>query len=197
MLQSSRILSFAVAIALPALASLSGTTAFAKGDKSFVSAAITKTEDESVADDSRGKDAVTILNLGAAISVGSGVAVGLKYFDYSQDGKFLDDENLVISGYGPMVGYMHDSGLYINAAYLFSASKTYKSGGSKSTFKGTGYVIDAGKIWDVGSSFGVGIAVSQSKITYKSATIAGHEGDLHGEWSDSSFYPYLSLFLFF
>lgn len=170
----------------------------AGGDKSYVSAALTKTQDVSRADSSKGEDVVTIMNISAAFAMGSGFALGLKYFDYSQDGKFLEDENLVIAGYGPMVGYMHASGIYANLAYLISPTKSYKHDRSKTKYEGgNGYVLDVGKMWEFGSSFGAGVALSQSKVTYKEATTDGTETDLDGEWSDSSFYPYLSFFVFF
>lgn len=188
-----------LACGLSILSSLASGPATAAGaDKSFLSAAITKTEDVGRTNSSKSEDLVTILNLSVGFAVGSGVTLGLKYLDYSQDDKLLEDENLVISGYGPMVGYMHANGFYGQFSYLMSTAKTYRHNGDKTTYEGkSGYVLDVGKVWDVGSSFGIGVALAKTQATYDEASESGEATDLSGEWSDSSLYPYLSLFLFF
>ena len=179
--------------------SMNGASSFAAGgDKSHVSVAIAKTEDKSVAQDQKSEDLVTILNISGGFSLGSGLIGGLKYFSYSQDSKVLDNVDLEISGFGPMIGYMHANGLYANFAYLYAPTKEFTADSSEVTYQGgDGYVIDFGKVWDLSSSLGIGLAMTQSKISYTEANIAAEKTNLKDEWSDTSLYPYLSIFVFF
>ncbi len=181
-----------VAIALSSVAQ-------AAGDKSFVSAALTKTEDHGVAAGSKSNDDVTIINVTGAFGMGSGFVLGAKYFNYSQDDAFLENANTVISGWGPLVGYYHQSGLFVNLAFLVQPTKEYKTSAGKVTYDGgNGYVIEAGKAFELSSNVGVGVEVAQSHVTYTKSHGSGASSNLTGgEWSDSSFYPYLTLFYFF
>lgn len=176
---------------------LFGETAMARGgDQSYVSLALTRTEDVAISDGDKSEDVVTILNLSVGVGVGSGLAVGAKYFSYSED--YDSDLTVEIKGYGPMIGYLHQSGFYANYAYLLWPEKVYDVDDDAATYKGgTGHVIDLGKVWDVGSSFGIGIGVSKSDVGYEEVESNGDEADLDGTWSDASLYPYVSFFAFF
>jgi hypothetical protein len=151
-----------------------GTVAALAADASFVSLAVTQTEDKITTEGDEGTDQVTILNLSVGVGVGSGLVLGARYFDFSQDNEFLDSDKVVTSGWGPMIGYLHE------------------------TFQGgNGYVIDLGKVWKVGNQFGVGLQLSKSHVGYEEVKSNDGKEDLNGDWSDESLYPYLSLFVFF
>jgi hypothetical protein len=188
-------------LAILALMGLLAAPAVAAGDRSFVSVAASKVTDDSKVDGIDGKFDVTILNLSAAFGVGSGVVLGAKYFDYQVNGDVGQGDGTTISGYGPMAGYLHDgTGLFVNAAYLLFPTKAGSDqNGDKATFSGgNGYVIDVGKMFEVGKQFGVAVQLSQSNVTYKKLTDAdGKTADLSGVWSDASLYPYISAMVFF
>jgi hypothetical protein len=186
-------------ILVAASLSLASARALAAGaGASFASAAVTRTSDVAHVDGDKYERDITILNISAAYGMGSGFVVGAKYWDYSADDDLLSDDNLTLNGYGPMVGFMHQSGFYANVAYLLFPEKAYKAQGVTTKLHGgNGYVVDVGHVWDVGSSFGVGLAVSQSHVAYEKETTAGTEESLSGTWSDDSLYPYASLFIYF
>lgn len=177
---------------------LLGSNAFAASASNFVSLALTRTEDHSVSEGHKGADDVTIINATLGFDINSGLVLGGKYFDYSQDNEFLNDTNLVISGWGPLIGYYHSSGFFGSATYLVQPEKNYKTSlGREKFYGGNGYVLEAGKSFPVSSSFAVGLQISQSHIEYKKVKSSGDESNLDREWSDSSLYPYLTLFVYF
>jgi hypothetical protein len=170
----------------------------AEGDHSYLSIALTQTEDRSQADSVKGKDLVTIINVTGAYVQSPGLTLGLKYFNYNQNGRTTESTGTVISGYGPLVGFYHQSGIYANASYLLFPTKVYDGDKGKAEYSGgNGYVIDLGKAFEF-SGWGAGLQVSYSKVTYKKYKARGQAtDDLEGQWNDESIYPYLSAFVFF
>jgi hypothetical protein len=178
---------------------LSSSALAASNEQNFVSLALTRTEDRSVTEGEKGADDVTVINATLGFGMGSGLVLGGKYFDYSQDNEFLDDSNTSISGWGPLVGYYHQSGFFGSATYLVQPTKDYKtaSGGKGSFYGGHGYVVEAGKSFPISGSFAAGVQVTQSHVEYQKVKGDGGEDDLEKEWSDTSLYPYLTLFVYF
>ncbi len=174
----------------------------AGGGKSYVSLALTRVVDESQADTAKAKNEVFILNLTGAWVQASGLSLGLKYFDFTQNGQILSSASgTVIQGFGPLIGYYHPSGFFGNFSYLYKPTKKVNDAAraEAETLKdGDGYVIDLGKAFELGG-FGVAVQVSYSKVTYKKAEIRGliNEVDLDGNWYDSSTYPYIAGLIYF
>ncbi len=182
-----------------ALASaLLGSSAFAASDQSFVALALTRTEDHAVAEGDESSDEVTIINATLGFGMGSGLVLGAKYYDYSNDSEFLTDDSTVIQGFGPLIGYYHQSGFFGAASYLYKPTKTYKTDNGNVRYEGgSGYVLEAGKSFPVSSSFAFAVELVQAKTSYEKVKGAGADDDLDKEWSDTSLYPYVALFVYF
>jgi hypothetical protein len=175
-------------------------SARADGDKSYGALAITKTDEASQTDQGKAEHAITVIDLGVGINAGSGLIIGGRYFDYSLDDKLLSDTGSTITGYGPMVGYLHDKTLlFANAAYLLGPTKDIKSGAGTTTFSGgSGYLITVGKAFEINKSFGMALQVTQSQVSYKSVKdVNGTSTSLVGTWQDTSLLPYLAACVFF
>lgn len=177
---------------------LASEVVHAESGKSFVTLALTKTTDESVAAGAHGKRDMTALSASGAFGVGSNFQVGLKYFDYSYDDSLLADTGTHISGYGPLLGFLHETGVYLQAAYLYQPTKEVKASNGHTKFSGgSGYTLELGKVFEINKSFGVALQLTQSHVSYKEVNTseAGRQ-DLAGDWHDESLYPYVAAFVF-
>ena len=183
------------ALALSGLAALGVSTSARAGDRSYVSVAVTRADDESQADDTKARDEKTLIDVSGAWVQPGGLSLGLKYFNYNENGDQVVEGGTNTSGYGPMIGFYHVSGAFLNLAYLYKPTKKYNDDGTHVEFNGgAGYVVDLGKVFEMGA-WGVGLQVTYSKVTYKNMN-TGTDEKLSGTWCDTSTYPYLSLFVY-
>lgn len=177
-------------------AALSSTPALAAGARSYVSLALTRTEDFSRADANKAKREVTILDVSAAYTMDTGLGLGVKYYNYAANSDADAETGTVISGLGPMVGYLHGSGFFATGTYLFGPTKTVDAGNATATYKdGDGYVIDVGKVFEFGA-WGAALQITHSKVTYKEVKTEDGEEKLEGDWHDAATYPLIGVFVF-
>lgn len=158
----------------------------ASGDKSYIAVAATRTVDESKADTAEGLDEVLIVNATAAWVMPPGFSLGLKYFNF-------DRNEVTTTGYGPLIGFYHQSGFFVNAAYLYKPVKKFdkqNDDGYLEFKEGDGTVVDLGKVFEFGA-WGAGVQVTYHKVNYKKATQRDATVKLTGSWWDSGTYPYL------
>lgn len=190
----STIAAFAALVA--AVTTFSATEADAGGDKSYVSVALTRTEMESQEDSAKGKDAITIINFTGAWVQAGGLSLGLKYFNFNENGDSFADGGVTTSGYGPMVGYYHASGFFANLSYLYKPAKKFVDRNSHVEFGGgDGYILDVGKVFEMGA-WGAALQLTYSKITYKDMNDGTTSTPLKGTWYDGSTFPYIALFVY-
>jgi len=165
-----------------------------------VSVSYTRTEDTWKADDTEATREVQIIGATAGYVQTPGVTLGGKYFQYTHNGDVTasGEEGITASGWGPLVGFYHQSGIFLNAAYLVQPEKVYDdNNGSARFYGGSGMTVDVGKAFELGG-FGLGLQMTYSKIEYEKMKADGlDEQKLDGEWSDESVYPHLAFFAYF
>jgi hypothetical protein len=185
---------FAASLAVPpALA--------AQSDKLIIGLAATQTEDQieqGAPVNAKGTDRVTIYDLSLGYLMSPGFVLGLRYWNFEQNTSTTTDTGIVTSGYGPMLGFMHESGVFLTATYLLEPKKEYDPANTQSDvtyYGGTGSLFGVGYV-KLLQSFGVGLMIQQSEVRYEKAKLgSGDETSLSGDWVDKSMYPYLQLFL--
>ncbi len=186
----------ALSLAPVLVLALASTSALAAGPRSYVSLALTRTEDFARAGEDKAKREVTILDVAAAYTMATGVGLGAKYYNYSLSGDTGEESGTVISGLGPMVSYLHGSGFFGTGTYLFEPTKAVDAGNDVATYKdGYGYVIDAGKIFEFGA-WGVALQITHAKVTYTKVKTEDDEEKLEGDWNDAATYPLIGVFVF-
>lgn len=183
-------------------ASLAAAPALAvQGDKLIIGLAATQTEDQieqGAPVNAKGTDRVSIYDVSLAYLMSPGFVLGLRYWNFEQNTSTTTDTGIVTSGYGPMLGFMHESGVFVTATYLLEPQKAYDPANTQSDvtyYGGTGSLFGVGYV-KLLQSFGVGLMIQQSEVSYDKAKVgSGDETSLSGDWVDKSMYPYLQLFL--
>lgn len=158
-------------------ASLAAAPALAvQGDKLIIGLAATQTEDQieqGAPVNAKGTDRVSIYDVSLAYLMSPGFVLGLRYWNFEQNTSTTTDTGIVTSGYGPMLGFMHESGVFVTATYLLEPQKAYDPANTQSDvtyYGGTGSLFGVGYV-KLLQSFGVGLMIQQSEVSYDKAKV--------------------------
>lgn len=164
---------------------------------SFVALAATRTTNTTKQNKNEYTAETQIIGAAAAYGISSGAGIGAKYFQYTESSDLSADYSVETTGYGPMVSFVHDSGVFGAFTFLLQPEKKFKLASAEVThFGGQGYIVDIGKVFLLGD-WGVGFQLSQSSVTFSKQKLTGTETDLDGNYTDTSLCPLLNVFVFF
>jgi hypothetical protein len=174
-----------------------GSTSFAQQNQLVVGLSGITTEDH-WSHNETGKRELLILEAMLGYVLDNGIEIGAKYFSYTLNSDREQDQGIIISGWGPNVGYFHQpTGLFGMGTYLLEPERKHKD--SNPTLKysgGTGLLLEVGKLWTINPNIGVALQLTHSDVSYKKQTADGRTTDLNKTWRDKSLYPQLGLYIF-
>lgn len=144
----------------------------------------------------------TILNTTMGYAVGNGLLLGLKYYDEQRDTEYetandIGKAEVKVRGIGPTVGY--EFGAFKLTATLFvldDPKRTEKDGNKTIYSEGSGQIVDALYMFDVGS-IGVGPQLSLIEMTYKREEVNGTENTTFKSRTDRLLLPSVAFWFSF
>lgn len=151
------------------------------------------------------KESATILQLGLGYQWSSNLYLGLHHLNDTRNQEIIteasgvktvtaSDKNLR-TGTGVTFGYHANSGLMLDASFLFY--NVHSRSGTTVLYGGNGAVFDLAYRFKLGSSFALGPQVSMTSLQYKKQKVDGVTSSLSGTWREQYVLPYLAMWLYF
>lgn len=182
------------------------TARAAGGDQVYAGLTLTQTDATSTTSSNNGtqsksRSVATLYSAMLGYRLSAGLMLGAKYWNATITSGNNGDTEVTTDGMGPMLGFLHESGIMVSAAYLMDAKKVVDSNldALDATYSGgDGTIVTAGVVKVFNNAWGAGLLVEQSSVNYKKLKVGtAEEISLTGTWKDELMTPYLAFMVFF